>query len=211
MIINPVTGAYLHRNGIFVDEVLHCLHCRDPPRISTLLLNKLFYMKGKGLMDKNMGAYVIEELENYADTKKKIALLRYELEHPVQISPDDMIDAMAFSRGDGVGKSSGSISNKTLYIAMNYQTETARQNSGVIDEISAKLLPLEREIDRLDYYLTFLSERQREVVRLCFFEKIPLQKVAEHLSMSVWGVRKHRDGAVEKLAEMYSFVSRDSE
>lgn len=43
--------------------------------------------------------YVMTLLQNYRATKRKIEQLRYELEHPVRVSPDEMIEAMNFARG----------------------------------------------------------------------------------------------------------------
>ena len=65
--------------------------------------------------------YVMSLLQNYRATKRKIQQLRYELEHPTHVTPEEMIEAMSFAKGEGKGRPSGSISNKTLYIAMNYQ------------------------------------------------------------------------------------------
>lgn len=65
--------------------------------------------------------YVMSLLQNYRATKRKIQQLRYELEHPTHVTPEEMIEAMSFAKGEGEGRPSGSISNKTLYIAMNYQ------------------------------------------------------------------------------------------
>lgn len=153
---------------------------------------------------------IIKKLEAYPSMREKITLLHYELEHPAAISPDEMIQAMSFSHEGGIGRPTSSVSNKTMYIAMNYQTEAARLSSDVMDEVVSKLIPLERELDRLDYYLSFLDTHQREAVEKCFFEKSTLQKAADALSVSVWSVRKHRDDAVEKLTEMYCFVGENS-
>ena len=64
---------------------------------------------------------IVRLLENYPTMQRQIALLRYEMEHPAHISPSELIGAMSFAKGDGLGTSSGHISDKTLYIAMNYQ------------------------------------------------------------------------------------------
>ena len=45
-------------------------------------------------------ALVVQYLETYNDRARKIALLRYELGHVAQVSPNEMIDAMSFSHGD---------------------------------------------------------------------------------------------------------------
>ena len=43
--------------------------------------------------------YVLQLLESYPERTRKIALLRYELEHPSQITSDEIISAMnTFSR-----------------------------------------------------------------------------------------------------------------
>lgn len=37
--------------------------------------------------------YVMTLLQNYRATKRKIEQLRYELEHPARVTPDEMIEA----------------------------------------------------------------------------------------------------------------------
>lgn len=62
----------------------------------------------------NVKDYVIQELESYPRTLRQIAVLRYELEHPVQVSTEEMLDAMAFARGEHFGSAPGHVSDKTL-------------------------------------------------------------------------------------------------
>ena len=62
----------------------------------------------------------MELLETYHDRERMIAVLRYELEHPGKISSAEQIEAMNYGHGDGIGGTKGHISNKTLYIALNY-------------------------------------------------------------------------------------------
>ena len=69
-------------------------------------------------MNHNAKDQVLSLLQSYRATKRKIEQLRYELEHPARVTPDEMIEAMNFAKGDGEGRPSGSVSNKTLYIAM---------------------------------------------------------------------------------------------
>lgn len=58
--------------------------------------------------------YVISLLESYHKRMNQIALLHYELEHPANISSDEMIEAMSLSRSDGASRSKGHVSNKTI-------------------------------------------------------------------------------------------------
>ena len=82
-------------------------------------------------MDNDMRDHVVYLLESSQERKRKIALLHYELEHPVHTTEDEMISAMALGHGDGSGGGfpDGRISDKTFYIALNYQNRAGKLNS----------------------------------------------------------------------------------
>lgn len=111
----------------------------------------------------NVKDYVIQELESYPRTLRQIAVLRYELEHPVQVSTEEMLDAMAFARGEHFGSAPGHVSDKTLYIAMNYRQKANEVNAEISGEISAKLLELEHKKNRIEYYVGMLDSRKAEI------------------------------------------------
>ena len=93
-------------------------------------------------MSKNIRAEVMALLNNYRDNQRKIELLRFELEHPSHVSANDMISSMTFVHGEVPGKICGHISDKTMYVALNYQEKADEANSGVIDEITVQLCEL---------------------------------------------------------------------
>lgn len=111
----------------------------------------------------NVKDYVVQELESYPRTLRQIAVLRYELEHPVQVSTEEMLDAMAFARGEHFGVAPGHVSDKTLYIAMNYRQKANEVNAEISGEISAKLLELEHKKNRIEYYVGMLDSRKAEI------------------------------------------------
>ena len=77
-------------------------------------------------------------------------LLHYEMKHSTRVSPEEVIDSMAFGHGDNTGSSGkGHISNKTLYIALNYQERMEHMHAEAANEIAQRLLELEGEQDRL--------------------------------------------------------------
>ena len=79
----------------------------------------------------------------------QIALLRYELKHLSTVSPDEMIDAMPLSHSGETLHDRGHISNKTFYIALNYQEYTDQINYETRKEIIDRLAELEDEQERL--------------------------------------------------------------
>ena len=111
---------------------------------------------------------VLDLLKTYPDNMRKIAQLNYELAHPSQISATEMLEAMAFKKGNGERHSVGEVSDKTLYIAMNYRNEAFRKNREVFKDYHSLLVPLERETERLRYYISLLDQRQAEVIRLYY-------------------------------------------
>ena len=48
-------------------------------------------------MNHNAKDQVLSLLQSYRATKRKIEQLRYELEHPARVTPDEMIEAMNFA------------------------------------------------------------------------------------------------------------------
>ena len=150
---------------------------------------------------------VIDLLKAYPEMLRQITLLRYELEHPTNISADEMISAMSFAKHDGEGgRPAGVVSNKTLYIVMNYQQAMTKLDEERSGELAKELFELEGRVKKLEYYMSILTEQERESIRLYFFEKRTLQQISDALKISHWAVRKCRDSGVDSLVKMYDFM-----
>ena len=113
--------------------------------------------------------YVVGLLESYQKRSKQIDLLHYELSHPTDISENEMISALALSHGEGGGGTVGHISDKTLYIALNYQEQVQKASSAAKNEIATQLMELENIQKRLTYYVSLLDKRQAELLELLYF------------------------------------------
>lgn len=159
-------------------------------------------------MSAEMKKYVMELLETYHDRERMIAVLRYELEHPDKIGGAEQIEAMNYGHGDGIGGTKGHISNKTLYIALNYEEQAERLNTTAIKEIAEELFDLERRQKKLLYYIALLGKRQADVVRLIYIEKLSTKEVAERYGLTYRTIDRIKKEAVESLAEMYTYSER---
>lgn len=153
-------------------------------------------------MNTDMKERVVQLLETYPDRERQISLLHYEMQHGACVLSEEMIEAMSFGHGDGVGGSKGHISNKTMYIALNYQEQMDRMNAEPANEIAQRLLELEAEQDRIRYYVSLLDKREAEVIRLTYFDKISQERIAETLGVVPRTMRRIRKEAILKLAEM---------
>ncbi len=154
-------------------------------------------------MSMNTKEQVMTLLKAYKENKVKMDVLRYELNHPAHVSPEEQMEAMIYGHGDGTERPSGHISDKTLYIALNYQEKTDALNTAVREEIAVQLVELEREQNRLTHYVSLLESRQSETIKLLYFKGLTQKMVEKELGCSAKTVRKLRDDAVAVLVKMY--------
>ena len=98
--------------------------------------------------------YVVGLLESYQKRSKQIVLLHYKLSHPARVSENEMIGALALAHSDGGGHPSSHASDKTLYIALNYQDRTEEANQIGADDVVEQLVVLERDQERLNSYVS---------------------------------------------------------
>lgn len=156
----------------------------------------------------DMKKFVMSLLENYTAHERKIAVLRYELEHPAKVGKAEQIEAMNFGHGESAGHTKGHISNKTLYIALNYEEQAERINAETVDEIAGELFELERQQKKLMHYVGLLEKREAEVIHLVFMEDVPTKDVARRYGLTYRTIDRIKRNAVEHLAEMYAYAER---
>lgn len=159
-------------------------------------------------MNAEMKNFVIKLLETYHDRERMIAVLRYDLEHPARVNGSEQIEAMNYGRGDGIGNAKGHISNKTLYIALNYEEQAGRLNAEAAGEVADELFELEQQQRKLLYYVSLLEKRQANVVHLIYMERLSTKTVAERYALTSRTIDRIKREAIEKLAEMYAYSDR---
>lgn len=158
-------------------------------------------------MNVDMKEHVVGLLESYHDRERQINLLHYEMQHSARISPEEIINSMSLGHGDDMGGGSkGHVSNKTLYIALNYQERMERMNAEAANEIARRLLELEAEQNRLRHYVSLLTKREGEVIRLTYFEGVNQDMASASLGIVPRTMRRIKKEAIKKLADMYAFA-----
>lgn len=156
----------------------------------------------------DMMTYVVSLLETSLERKRKIALLHYELEHPACTSETEMITTMALGHGNGSnnGHTDGRISDKTLYIALNYQNRADKLNADTKEEIVMQLVGLEQEQARLEYYVSLLDKRPQALIQAIYFDECSLDEAAKQFGIAPRTVRTIKKAALEKLVNMYEYI-----
>lgn len=157
-------------------------------------------------MNEELRAYVIDLLDSYRMLSKRIALYHYEISRRADVTQDKTIEALALTHGEGGIQSIGHVSDKTLYIALNYQEQTELINWKSKGEIASRLVQLEKQQNRLKHYVSLLEPPRGEVIRLLFFEGHSQEECAKILGISTRTVRRHKEEGIDELTELYSFM-----
>ena len=158
-------------------------------------------------MNNKLKEAIICTLENYRKYTQQIALLRYELAHHNRISADEMLEAMALSKGTGNTPTKGHISDKTYYIALNYLDRTADLNAERISNITGQLRPLESRVNRLVHCVKQLRPDHERVIAGLYFDGKNIRALASEMHISERTVQRYRDAAIDELTEMYEVLT----
>ena len=81
-----------------------------------------------------------------------------------------------------------------------------RMNGDTAEEVVGQLVTLEREQERLNYYVSLLDERQKKVIKLFYFEGMTQDEVADALEVTVRHIRSIKAKAINELVSMYEYV-----
>ena len=149
---------------------------------------------------------VIELLKTTPERLRTIDMLYFEYQNSVLISPDEMLEAMAYAHGEGGGFVPGTISDKTVSIALNYEEKAAQANEDAIFEIQKNLVSLYQVQRRLDKYISLLTPICQELIHLRFYQRQPWKNVASQTELSPRAAQRHMKKAVDDLCEMYSLT-----
>ena len=151
---------------------------------------------------------VMTLLNQYRENQRRMDLLHYELEHPTTVSEDEMIEALTFGHTDHTGTSAKRISDKTHFAALNYQAKAKKANEEALSEILLELSKLEKQQNRLLYYISLMEERYAEVIRMTYVSGMDNDQIASKLGVSVRTVSNRRAKAIDLLCDMFAFTAR---
>ena len=157
-------------------------------------------------MDNKPINQVLNQLEKYQETTRRLELLRYEIQHLDRFRPSEVIEMMTFQQG-AADDSHGVLYPKAVpEIALSYRQVAERLNTEAADELLSVYADLCQTHDRLLHYIGLLDPRQQSVIRKYYFESCTWSEIADALKITTRTAQRIRQQAVEDLANMYSFA-----
>ena len=151
---------------------------------------------------------VVEKLQRYNESKRKLALLEFELATRNRVTANEMLETMVFrsSAGEHVTGTGNSGKDKMIHIALNYSELAEKENMKAYKEILNEWYDLHSELGRMDLCLSLLDERLEKVPRYIFFERKTWREIEETTGLSRRTIIRRKQEALEALTEMYSYT-----
>lgn len=148
-------------------------------------------------------------LKKYQGWQKKITLLEFERKNPSEVTQMEVLDGLALARPliEGVG-ASGHISDKTMQIALSFRKKTDRMNCDTIVDIDQELNILRTRIEKLDFYVSQLDEKQAEVIRGHYFEGKSWTNLQKELHISSRTLSNRRAAGLDALIAMGEYLEK---
>jgi len=149
---------------------------------------------------------IVDMLSSYRPNKRKIQQLRFEVEHPARMSEADIITSMAIGSSLPDAIRTAEISDRTMLVASRYRDVAQQMNLDSQKQITRELHALERDVERLEHYVSLLDERQAQVIRLRDFDGKPWNEIEEVLDKPQRTLSDLRQAAITELAVMYGYI-----
>lgn len=148
-------------------------------------------------------------LKKYPGWQKKITLLEFERKNPSEATHLEVLSGLAFARPliEGAG-ASGHISDKTMQIALSFREKADRMNSDTILDIDQELSILRTRIEKLDFYVSQLEEKQAEVIRGHYFEGMSWVDLQKKLHISSRTLSNRRNNGLDALIAMGEYLEK---
>lgn len=149
-------------------------------------------------------------LKSYSVIKGALQAIQMELNHAKGITEKDIIESMALKHtvpSDTLTHSPGTVSDKTANTAIGYRKRLENENIALITELTKELMSLKLIIDKLEIGLSSLSDAQRCVIEVRYFQKLDwytaLDKLAaDKIFLSKYQAQNIRREAIEKLMQI---------
>lgn len=118
---------------------------------------------------------------------------------------DDDIAALALrhaSFDDVPGYSAGLKSDKTCKTAIDYQKLLDNESAEALQELMTELILLENIIEKVDAGLTILSEIQKKILKLYYWEGFTWSEIADKLLMTASTCKQWRKQAIDRFCPL---------
>ena len=152
---------------------------------------------------------VIEKLKEYPIMKKKLYLLSFEMEHMMRVSETDVLQTMAqaLSSWNNTSQSGNTDLDRVMAVALSYRDRATTLNNETSSAIIQEWDEIYRAVSRIDFYMSLLTEEERNILILSYMEKLSWKELETILGFSRRTIIRRRDAAVERIKELLNYAT----
>lgn len=151
--------------------------------------------------------YVEYLLKNYNEILKDIDQLKFEYKAFKDITPDEVLESLAFSSRENhkinTKVQESKIQDKTSKVALVYGEALKRINKENKEEIYRMIKTTDFEIRRLNYCIDRLDEKIKPVIKELFLEKSTWNKTALKCQISERTLSKYKNKGIDEIRKMF--------
>lgn len=152
---------------------------------------------------------VIEKLKEYPILKKKLHLLSFEMEHMMRVSETDVLQTMAqaLSCRNNAAQIGNPDLDKVMAVALSYRDRAAKLNNEATSALIQEWDEIHREVSRIDFYMSLLTEEEKNIVVYSYMEKLSWQELERRLGLSRRTIIRRREIVVNRLSELLNYTA----
>lgn len=151
---------------------------------------------------------IVEKLREYPMLQERMNLLRFELSNVAHASENDILDSLAYGTPSYETATGGNTDkrDRIMKVALSYKNLAAKMNDEAVADVLKEMDELGAQIERMDYYISLLTEDQRRILQLYYFLKKSWYDIESETNYSRRTLTKRRNEAIVRLAEMYNYM-----
>lgn len=142
-------------------------------------------------------------IKEYKNLKLELSVTEFQLRHFEGISETDMMESMLYSHPEGERVQTGTLSDKTANIAMNYKRAMARENDGWYNFLLHRYSFLKEELEFFDTAVDRLCGKYADIVRDMLDEDVTWDQMEVKYHVSRMMISKYRKKALSMLQKEY--------
>ena len=148
-------------------------------------------------------------LQEYPALVNKTQLLRHELESPASVSFNELLTALAMGSSKCEPSCGTVVSyDKIMELVENYREKATIMNNEVIAQILNELSRVQRQLDRMDMYISLLSEEQKYVIKAYCIEGRTWRDIERETGYSRRTLCRRKAEGLAHLEYMYNYMSQ---
>ena len=146
----------------------------------------------------------IEQLLNkYTEMKTELKMLQYELQQLTTTLPAETIEAKVFAHSNQEWTPGTHISDKTADIVVEH---VSGQQDARYHTLNALIQHLSSDLHRLEYYISLLPEKESEIIRFFYLDKLQWSEITGKLSVTQRTLERRKKSGLDKLIHYYALL-----